>query len=265
MLKKTLNLVGIAMALSLVTYAISESLPGSNDKATTKTRVKRGTGPTGNYDRERDIVNKLNLTDDQYRAYAVVQETMRKGCDEMRKLKSGHMERGAELNRNMHDGLERAFGTLKYATYRRLWFTGAEASTRGHVTSFGGADERILSEIGISSDQWKAYEDLQTKVDTMDAEIQAAWGAEDHKTVYSKGAALNRFNRDGMKKLLTKPQYEKWTAEWLKFAKVTPGAVDAEKRQRDAIRQGDQGVVFGPAKLMGGGGSSSGTAAAGGG
>jgi hypothetical protein len=223
MRKYTLMALAAAMVASLGAFAIGQanaSKPTSYDTAVAAAHAK-----------EARIVAQLKLSAEQKAKYDVLQEKLQAETKAMHAMKSGHMERGVEINQRLHAGLKKIFTPTQYADYNRLWsqgdsggrfaFPGPPRDTVKHNATVVGdrspqlvSDDEVLRRSGASELQIEKVHNLYAELEAGRSELKALWQTGDDDAIWKKSMDLNKEFKAGIQKILTPAQYTEYKRIW---------------------------------------------------
>jgi beta-lactamase regulating signal transducer with metallopeptidase domain len=159
-----------------------------------------------------------------------------------RALKSGHVEEGTKINKWWNEGLKGFMTSEQYRAYVAYWSgrSGGAVAKAGSVpvsparirmagkagaakvagavvggpVDFDAAETRILDSLNLTDEQKDKVAAHRGKMSAANKEFASLRASGDHAAAAKKGSEINTLARDGMKRILTGEQYEKYTAAW---------------------------------------------------
>jgi hypothetical protein len=224
MRKYTLIALAAVMVASLGAFAIGQSnasKPSSYEAAVAASHAK-----------EAGIVAQLKLSAAQKAKYDALQDKLRAETKAMHAMKSGHMERGVEINKMLHTGLKKIFTPTQYAEYKRLWShgeSGGSYARLGHApevvkqnarviedgrSPMGISDDEVLRKVGASDLQIQKVHNLYTELEAGRSELKELWKTGDDDAIWKKSMELNQEFRAKVQKILTPAQYKEYSRIW---------------------------------------------------
>jgi hypothetical protein len=207
MLRNILLTLSAAMVVALGAFAVSQGGAGAAHSPAQKTQEDMNATAKA---KEARIVSQLGLTPEQKGDYDDLMAKIDAETAKMMALKSGHMEKGMEINKMLHAGLKKIFKPEQYAKWRNLW----NSPERGDVfsekpsdgTPFGGHEARILASLNLTAKQKDQIREHYAEMDALVAEIHGRGDICD--------ISVNKRFVEGMQKIMTKEQYASYKKQW---------------------------------------------------
>lgn len=248
MLRNILLTLSAGMVVALGAFAISQGGAARTDSGST---VKKQSFDDGTASYEAKVIGQLGLSKKQKAQYDALHVKLDAETKKMMAMKSGHVKKGMEINKMLHAGLKKIFTKAQYAKYMKLWGRGADgdavatdtltfksqgAMGRGTPMPFGAdTEKKILASLGLTEGQEKQIEQLYVEVDLKTKEMKTLIEAGDTMAAGHKSSEINKFLKDGMKRIMTPAQYASYKKQW--------DAIMAPYLKRD-------GKAYSPARLM---------------
>jgi hypothetical protein len=212
------------MVASLGAFALGQShnqLQASHDSAIAALNKK-----------EAAIVAKLKLTSKQRAEYDALTARIVAETKAMHATKSGHIEKGIQINQSLHTGLAGILTPEQYRQYKALW-SGSPTSGNGYARlgsaptvttqnarvvdqapAFAKSDDEILQECGASQAQIEKVHNLYQELEVGRMELKALETTGDSDAIWKKAGDLNLQFRGGVQKILTPAQYKEYRRIW---------------------------------------------------
>jgi hypothetical protein len=191
---------------------------------------------------EARVIKALGLTAKQKSAYDALQAKLDADSAKLATMKSGQVERGMQINAELHAGLKRIFTAAQYTKYMDMWaptdLSGQDPMASG--TPFGGTDEAILGKLKITSTQWAEYREYQKENEVKLQQYRELMKKDPDKGAWF-GHELNRWTRSTMRRILGEDKYYEWIRLWDEV--MSPYLANGAKRASQARSAGSRSVA----------------------
>lgn len=209
MIKKIQMAIATAMLVAMAVYGWTQATSADPNKGKNELDIALAR-------HEARVVKSLGLNQKQTREYDELQAWLKNANSNLYNMSSGQVEKGLDINKELHKGLKRIFTSSQYSKYMNSWKPadlGLSSDPMATGTPFGGADEAIMNKLKLSPKQWSQYRAYQQENENKLEEFRAV-----SKTNPTEGATLgrelNKWTKSTMRRILSEDQYYEWIRMW---------------------------------------------------
>lgn len=215
--------LGIALAGSIGLYGVRAYArqnaiagPIQDGAVGVRTRTTTQADPAPLVNREEKIVASLRLSQGQMTRYQALARELKSRNAALYAMSSGHIARGQEINAWWRASLQKVFTPRQYQQYLEAWnrpiLTSDQVMASG--TPFGGMEERILAQLGLSASQKTRIAAHLKRMDAYNKDLYALFRTGTGEEIAQKSSQGNRLYKQGMQEIMTPAQYEAWIRAW---------------------------------------------------
>lgn len=209
MIKKIQMAFATAMLVAMAVYGWAQATGADPNKGKSELDIALAR-------HEARVVKSLGLNAKQNKEYDELQTWLKNANSNLYGMSNGQVEKGLDINKELHKGLKRIFTPAQYGKYINSWKPAdlsLPSDPMASGTPFGGADEAIMNKLKLSPKQWNEYREYQRENEIKLEEFRNV--SKSNPTEGAKlGRDLNKWTKSTMRRILSEDQYYEWIRMW---------------------------------------------------